>query len=218
MNDNYESRIRKVLQAHNVSDSWPGDVMREISSLASEIGSQDRSGRRDLTDLPFVTIDGDTAQDFDDAVYAVAENGGWQLYVAIADVSRYVPDGSATDREAFARGNSVYFQDFMLPMLHARLSTDLCSLKPAADRLALVCQMFIASDGSLEKYGFYPAVIRSQARLTYNDVQDMITGKDSVIRQYHGVYPHIYRLYEMYPCPRCKICNELQISFVIKRI
>jgi ribonuclease R len=147
-------------------------------------------GRKDLRDLPFVTIDGETAKDFDDAVHAVREGGGFRLRVAIADVSHYVRHGDALDIEARERGTSVYFPRRVIPMLPEKLSNGLCSLNPQVDRLAMVCDMAIGPDGKVARYEFYPAVFRSHARLTYTAVWNMLSkGKaDRDLLTLHEVY------------------------------
>src|SRR5574339_417583 len=134
--------------------------------------------RRDLRDLQLVTIDGETAKDFDDAVYARREAKGWRLWVAIADVSHYVRPGDALDRDARERGTSVYFPRRVIPMLPEKLSNGLCSLNPNVDRLAMVCEMAITHQGEVARYEFFPAVFRSKARLTYTEVwQKLSSGK-----------------------------------------
>ncbi|NHX33213.1 RNB domain-containing ribonuclease, partial [Escherichia coli] len=125
-------------------------------------------GRVDLRDLPLVTIDGEDARDFDDAVYcAPKKGGGWRLWVAIADVSYYVRPQTALDTEARSRGNSVYFPSQVVPMLPEVLSNGLCSLNPGVDRLCMVCEMTVSASGKLSSYKFYEAVMSSHARLTY---------------------------------------------------
>jgi ribonuclease R len=147
-------------------------------------------GRKDLRNLPFVTIDGETAKDFDDAVHAVPEGKGFRLRVAIADVSHYVRHGDALDIDARERGTSVYFPRRVIPMLPEKLSNGLCSLNPGVDRLAMVCDMAIGPDGRVARYEFYPAVFRSHARLTYNGVWEMLSkGKAS---------PEIQTLHQCY--------------------
>ena len=154
------------------------DLPREFSrraeaqarELPETVREEDARGRRDLRALNFVTIDGETARDFDDAVYAVREGKGFRLWVAIADVSHYVRDGDALDQDARARGTSVYFPRRVLPMLPEKLSNGLCSLNPLVDRLAMVCEMAISGAGTVARYEFYPAVFRSHARLTYTEV------------------------------------------------
>jgi ribonuclease R len=146
--------------------------------------------RRDLRDVPFVTIDGETAKDFDDAVHALREGKGFRLRVAIADVSHYVRSGEALDADARERGTSVYFPRRVIPMLPEKLSNGLCSLNPNVDRLAMVCDMAIAADGKITRYEFYAAVFRSRARLTYTGVWDALSrnGSSKELKALHEVY------------------------------
>jgi ribonuclease R len=151
----YEFSKRAVAQARGVPDS---------------LKREDLESRKDLRELQFVTIDGETAKDFDDAVYCRRESKGFRLWVAIADVSHYVRHGDALDLEARERGTSVYFPRRVIPMLPEKLSNGICSLNPSVDRLAMVCEMAITPKGEVARYEFYPAVFRSAARLTYNQV------------------------------------------------
>ena len=146
-------------------------------ALPEAVRPEDAKGRRDLRELPFVTIDGETAKDFDDAVHAVREGKGFRLRVAIADVSHYVRHGDPLDADARERGTSVYFPRRVIPMLPEKLSNGLCSLNPEVDRLAMVCDMAIAQNGKVAQYEFYPAVFRSHARLTYSGVWEMLLKK-----------------------------------------
>jgi ribonuclease R len=160
---------RFAILRHDLPQEFPPEVLREAKGFAPEVLEADRAGREDLRDLCLVTIDGDDARDFDDAVYAEAlHGGGWRLIVAIADVSHYVRYGSALDQEARSRATSVYFPDRVLPMLPENLSNHLCSLMPRVERLAFVCDMRISKNGRPGKSRFYEAVIRSHARLTYD--------------------------------------------------
>ena len=143
-------------------------------AMPDEVREEDRKGRKDLRSLPFVTIDGETAKDFDDAVHAERDGRGFRLRVAIADVGHYVRHGDALDLDARERGTSVYFPRRVIPMLPEKLSNGLCSLNPDVDRLAMVCDMAITPAGKVARYEFYPAVFRSHARLTYNLVWDLI--------------------------------------------
>ncbi|MDE2305935.1 MAG: ribonuclease R [Gammaproteobacteria bacterium] len=159
---------RFAILRHDLPGDFPDEVVRAANRFPPEVTPADIAGREDLRDLPLVTIDGEDARDFDDAVYAEPlRGGGWRLVVAIADVSHYVRVGSEIDREARARATSVYFPDRVLPMLPEHLSNHLCSLMPRVDRLAFVCDMRIGRGGALGKARFYEAVIRSHARLTY---------------------------------------------------
>ena len=156
-----------LLRSHRVPVDWPDDV--DVGAPGS-VTESDMTGRRDLTALPFVTIDGADARDFDDAVYAERRpSGGWRLMVAIADVAHYVKPGSPLDIEARRRGNSVYLPDRVIPMLPEALSNGICSLVPHEKRLALVCDMGISAAGRVSSHDFHDAVIRSHARMTYEE-------------------------------------------------
>jgi ribonuclease R len=161
---------------------WPEGVEAEAAAHGSEVTEAMTAGRRDLRDLPLVTIDGADARDFDDAVFAQRRNNSWRLVVAIADVSAYVKPGTALDREAFERATSVYFPHRVLPMLPEALSNGLCSLKPDVDRLCLVCDMSVNDQGEVTRSRFEAAVMRSQARLTYQQVWDWIVSGQPEIR------------------------------------
>ena len=172
--------IAIALRSFEIPHLWSAAVKKQTKALSQEVSAKDTIGRFDLRDRQFVTIDGEDAKDFDDAVYAErARLGGWTLYVAIADVSHYVKPGSALDAEASNRGTSVYFPGHVVPMLPEKLSNGLCSLKPQTDRLAMVSEMRISEDGELEAYRFYEAVIYSHARLTYTDVAAMLQPTDN---------------------------------------
>jgi ribonuclease R len=160
---------RFAILRHDLPQEFPVEVLRDASRFAPDVLAADLQGREDLRDLPLVTIDGEDARDFDDAVYAEAtRSGGWRLVVAIADVSHYVRYGSMLDIEARSRATSVYFPDRVIPMLPEHLSNHLCSLMPRVDRLAFVCDMHVSKFGKPSRSRFYEAVIRSHARLTYD--------------------------------------------------
>jgi ribonuclease R len=160
---------RFAILRHDLPQEFPPEVIRAASRFAPEVQAADREGREDLRDMPLVTIDGEDAKDFDDAVYAESlRGGGWRLIVAIADVSHYVRYGTELDAEARSRATSVYFPDRVIPMLPENLSNHLCSLMPRVERLAFVCDMRVSKTGKLSKSRFYEAVIRSHARLTYD--------------------------------------------------
>lgn len=199
--------IQVAIHNYDIPEAWPQEVSDQIADLSPVVTEASKLGRVDLRDLPLVTIDGEDARDFDDAVYAeTKKSGGWRLWVAIADVSRYVTPGSALDIEAHKRGNSVYFPDFVVPMLPELLSNGLCSLKPKEDRLAMVCEMTISKAGRLSGYKFYEAVIHSHARLTYNKVGAMLdeseegkSDKAQALREtYKDVMPHLRTLKNLY--------------------
>ena len=166
--------IDVAIRAHDIPNEWPDTVLSEAGALRDEPSESDKKNRVDLRGLGLVTIDGEDARDFDDAVYCESEGAGFRLWVAIADVSHYVPIGSALDEEAFNRGNSVYFPERVVPMFPEVLSNGLCSLKPAVDRLAMVCEMLIDANGKVIDSTFYEAVIHSHARLTYTQVGEVL--------------------------------------------
>lgn len=198
--------IELAIQAHGIPSIWPAEVLAEAAQLPSEVRPKDKTHRIDLRQLPLVTIDGEDARDFDDAVFCERRRGGWRLYVAIADVSHYVQVESALDLEARARGNSVYFPDYVVPMLPEALSNGLCSLNPAVDRLCMVCEMTISSAGRITGYEFYEAVMHSQARLTYTKVGAMLGEEtpeaDALRREHKNILPHLQTLHQLYQCLR----------------
>jgi ribonuclease R len=175
-----------AVRNHGLPHEWPETVLAEAAKFPLQVTEQALSDRLDLRELPFVTIDGEDAKDFDDAVYCEPRpRGGWLLSVAIADVSHYVKPDTALDKEALARGNSVYFPGQVIPMLPEELSNELCSLKPNVDRLVQVCQMEITAAGKISAYHFHEAVIQSKARLTYDQVYAMIEESNLELRARH---------------------------------
>ena len=163
-----------MLAAYRIPTTWPAEVDRV--EMPASVPKSVAQSRKDLRGMPLVTIDGADARDFDDAVFAVPRRNGWRLVVAIADVAHYVKTGSALDREARERGNSVYLPDRVVPMLPEELSNGICSLVPREDRLALVCDMRVTGEGRVSAHEFYEAVIRSHARLTYTEVGRFLEG------------------------------------------
>ncbi|MDR0770224.1 MAG: ribonuclease R [Burkholderiales bacterium] len=167
--------IEIALRKHALPFVFSEAVEHSAEKFGDSVKSSDIKGRRDLRDLPLVTIDGETARDFDDAVYAARNKQGFRLIVAIADVSHYVKDGSVLDKAGRERGTSVYFPRRVIPMLPETLSNGLCSLNPAVDRLVMACDMVVSAKGVVKHHEFYPAVIRSRARLTYTEVWDYLS-------------------------------------------
>jgi len=161
-----------VIRSYGLPFEWPAGVESSAEAFGESVPEEMKAGRKDLRDLPLVTIDGADARDFDDAVYARKQNKGWRLIVAIAEVSAYVKPGGALDAEAVKRSTSVYFPGRVLPMLPEALSNGLCSLKPAVDRLCLACEMTLSEDGAVQRSRFVAAVMNSSARLTYQQVAD----------------------------------------------
>jgi ribonuclease R len=162
--------IEIALRKHRLPFEFTAEAKRLAARLPDTVRERDAKGRRDLRDLALVTIDGETAKDFDDAVWCERSKRGFRLVVAIADVSHYVKPGDPLDLDARERGNSVYFPRRVIPMLPEKLSNELCSLNPEVDRLAMVCDMQVNARGEIGAYEFYPAVFRSHARLTYTQV------------------------------------------------
>jgi ribonuclease R len=169
--------IEIALRKHDLPHEFSTAALEAARKLPRDVQAKDLKGRKDLRKLPFVTIDGETARDFDDAVYAERRGKAFRLWVAIADVSHYVKPGDALDRDAYERGNSVYFPRRVIPMLPEELSNELCSLKPQVDRLVMVCEMEVSAGGSVRHYEFYNGVIHSHERMTYTKVWDMLSGK-----------------------------------------
>jgi ribonuclease R len=168
--------IEIALRKFDLPHEFSKRALAAARALPDSIDRENLGERRDLRDLQFVTIDGETAKDFDDAVFCRREGRAFRLWVAIADVSHYVRDGDALDLDARERGTSVYFPRRVIPMLPEKLSNGLCSLNPEVERLAMACEMLITAQGSIDSYEFYPAVIRSRARLTYTEVWSRLSG------------------------------------------
>ncbi len=190
--------IEIALRNYDLPHTWSSVIEKKLRRIGDEVTEEDKQDRVDLRQLPLVTIDGEDARDFDDAVYAETKpSGGWRLWVAIADVSHYVRTGSALDNEARSRGNSVYFPSQVIPMLPEKLSNGLCSLNPGVDRLCMVAEMTISARGKLSGYKFYPAVMHSHARLTYTQVADMLEGGE-VKEEHQGLMPHLKCLQDLY--------------------
>ena len=190
--------IVKAILEHDIASAWPDTVKRSIKNIPKTVNHDELKGRVDLRNLPLVTIDGEDARDFDDAVYCTIEDNKYHLYVAIADVSYYVRTGSAIDAEALERTTSVYFPYFVVPMLPEELSNGICSLNPNVDRLCMVCDMIISKAGKIESYDFYPAVMNSHARLTYTEVHTMITEGKAIYPEHEQCLPWIDNLYKVY--------------------
>lgn len=191
--------IEIALRRHDLPYEWPEEVEREAKKFSPTVSEADCAGRIDLRKLPLVTIDGVDARDFDDAVYAEKVRGGFRLIVAIADVSAYVVPATALDDEATKRGTSVYFPRRVIPMLPEALSNGLCSLNPKVDRLCLVCDMKLDTEGSVTGAKFYEAVMRSQARLIYEDVAAMLAEpKGEQAKTHAKLLPHLQMLDQVF--------------------
>ncbi|MDN3396439.1 MULTISPECIES: ribonuclease R [unclassified Pseudoalteromonas] len=191
--------IEVALRNHDIPHVWPEEVEQQVAHLGEFVEEADKQGRVDLRGLPLVTIDGEDARDFDDAVYCEPKkSGGWRLWVAIADVSHYVGMNTPLNKEAIERGNSVYFPEQVIPMLPKVLSNGLCSLNPEVDRLCMVAEMTVSQEGKLSGYKFYEAVMNSHARLTYTKVNAILHNDEKLRKEYAAVVPHLTDLQQMY--------------------
>jgi ribonuclease R len=198
--------IEIALRKHELPFEFSKAAMRQAKRLPADVRPADRKGRVDLTALALVTIDGENAKDFDDAVYCEPDGRGWRLIVAIADVSHYVRDGDALDADARERGTSVYFPRRVIPMLPEELSNELCSLKPDVDRLCMACDMRIDAKGAVKRYAFYPAVMHSHARLTYTRVWEWLSApkaaRSSDARKLRAHLENLHALYKVLAAAR----------------
>ncbi|CAG1773076.1 hypothetical protein BAC2_03506, partial [uncultured bacterium] len=191
--------IEIALRKHQLPYQFRSEAIKQAEAYPKTVQKKDWEGRVDLRELPLVTIDGETARDFDDAVFCEPQGKGWRLVVAIADVSFYVKPGEPLDQDAYERGNSVYFPRRVIPMLPEALSNGLCSLNPDVERLCMVCDMQIDGQGKIKRYKFYPSVMRSKARMTYTKVYDMIVNpKGETAQEYAWLLPHVQNLYALF--------------------
>jgi ribonuclease R len=205
--DDSGMEIEIAVRKYEVPHEFSPHTLAQAAALPEKLRPADRKGRVDLSDVPLVTIDGEDARDFDDAVYCEPFTRGrgktafegWRLLVAIADVSHYVKPGEALDEDAYERATSVYFPRRVIPMLPEKLSNGLCSLNPNVERLTMVCDMLVAADGRIDAYQFYPALINSHARLTYTDVAAMLANTRGPEAQKRAdLVPHLVHLHEAY--------------------
>ena len=192
-----------AIHNYGLPHEFPEKVLADANKWGDSVHDRDKEGRVDLRSVPLVTIDGEDARDFDDAVYCepldVNKDAGWRLIVAIAEVAHYVEVNSALDKEAYDRATSVYFPGRVIPMLPENLSNGLCSLNPEVDRLCLVCEMKISKAGEIDDYTFYEAVIKSHARLTYTKVADaVVERKPEALQAVSELLPHLENLHAMY--------------------
>ena len=181
--EDLKTQIKAVIYKYDLPHRWSRAVREELQEIPDEVREEDLAGREDLRKLPFVTIDGETAKDFDDAIYVRKLPKGWRLYVAIADVAHYVKRGSALDKESYTRGTSVYFPGTVVPMFPEKLSNHLCSLNPRVDRLAMVVVLDFDREGNRRRMRFCEAVIKSHERLTYNLVKSIVVDRIPRIRR-----------------------------------
>jgi len=191
--------IEIALRKHQLPYNFSQETIEIAESFSKKVTEKDFKGRIDVRDLSLITIDGETARDFDDAVYAESIDKNWRLVVAIADVSFYVQPDKILDKEAFERGNSVYFPRRVIPMLPEALSNGLCSLNPHVDRLCMICDMMIDQQGKVISYKFYPSVMESKARMTYTDVSTLLNETSpELTEKYKAIIPHIKNLDSVY--------------------
>jgi ribonuclease R len=191
--------IEIALRKHKLPHQFSPAALAQAEAIPKEVRPEDYKGRIDLRELPLITIDGETARDFDDAVFAESQGEGWRLVVAIADVSYYVKPDDALDKDAIERGNSIYFPRRVIPMLPEELSNGLCSLNPDVERLCMVCDMHVNASGVVEQYKFYPSVMRSKARMTYTQVADMLENPEGELaKEYAHIMDHVQHLYALF--------------------
>jgi ribonuclease R len=196
--DDFGVDVEMIIRKHHIPHVFPAEVLEEAQEISPVIPQKEIAQRRDFRDLPIVTIDGETARDFDDAVLVRRLNdGNYELQVHIADVAHYVEDGSAIDEEARQRGTSVYFPDRAVPMLPLELSTDICSLRPEVDRLVLSCIMEIDHQGEVAYYELSEGIIRSAQRMTYTDVNAAIEGNQPLRKKYGALAESFDLMYEL---------------------
>ncbi|MCU1287208.1 MAG: ribonuclease [Acidobacteriales bacterium] len=190
--DDFGVDVEIIIRKHHLPHIFPTEVLEQAQGIDSTIPSTEVRDRRDYRDLPIITIDGETARDFDDAVLArILPNGNYELQVHIADVAQYVGEDTPVDNDARLRGTSVYFPDRAVPMLPLELSTDICSLRPNLDRLVLSCIMEIDHAGEVVGYEIHEGIIRSAARMTYNNVQLILDSDEAARREYSNLVEHI---------------------------
>ena len=196
--DDFGVDVEMIIRKHHIPHIFPVEVLEEAQEINPVVHHKEIAARRDFRHLPIVTIDGETARDFDDAVLVTRlDNGNYELQVHIADVAQYVDDGSAIDEEARKRGTSVYFPDRAVPMLPLELSTDICSLRPDVERLVLSCIMEIEPNGEIAYYELAEGVIRSAQRMTYTDVNAIIEGDQTLRHKYGHLSENFDLMYEL---------------------
>lgn len=206
--------IDVAIRAHGIPHEWPDEVERHVEHMSDQVAEADKVGRVDLRDIPLVTIDGSDSKDLDDAVFCEPTPKGFRLLVAIADVSHYVRIGSALDEEGFRRGTSVYFPGRVVPMLPEILSNGLCSVNPDVDRLCLCAEMLINSQGQIIRSRFFEGVMKSHARLTYDNVAAMLLDNDQEERDKHAhVIKPLEALHDLYKVLRAERESRGAIDF-----
>jgi ribonuclease R len=208
-----------IIKKYEMPEEFPPAVRKEIRAISRDFSEEELAGRRDLRGLPMVTIDGADARDLDDAVSLEKLSDGWRLGVHIADVGYYVREGTALDREAFHRGTSVYLVDRVLPMLPPELSNDICSLNPRADRLAMSVFMEMDQQGNVISHQFTPSVIRTQERMTYDDVRAILTERDEKLREsYRSLVPMFENMGRLAELLRARRLDRGAIDFALPEV
>ena len=198
--------IEALIKRTGLSESFPNEVLKEARNIKTEITKEEREGRRDLTNLPIITIDGADAKDLDDAVYVgKLKNGNFRLVVSIADVSHYVKEGSALDKEALKRGNSVYLVDRVLPMLPKEISNGICSLNPNEEKLTFTYDMEITPEGKVVSADTYKSIIKTVYRMTYDNVNKIFEGDKEVTKEYESIKEMCFTMLEL-----SKIIREIK--------
>ncbi|MDA9181178.1 ribonuclease R [Gammaproteobacteria bacterium] len=192
----FNSEVEKIIKKFSLNNDWNKNINQDIDKYKNKKFNKKSFNRKDLKKLDFVTIDGEDAKDFDDAVYCEKHESDWKLYVAIADVAHYVENNSNIDKEARKRGTSVYFPGFVIPMLPEILSNNLCSLRPGEDKFTVMAEIIIGKDGKIKSYKFYNALISSSARLTYTQVDNFLNNKKSITDK--NVIKNINNLFSLY--------------------
>ncbi|HLD75066.1 MAG TPA: ribonuclease R, partial [Bdellovibrionota bacterium] len=195
---NIRAETDSIIANHRLYTEFRNEALKEAESISEQILPENFQRRKDIRPLPIVTIDGEDARDFDDAVCVIKTEGGYKLYVSIADVAHYVVESSSLDQDAYDRGCSTYFPDKVLPMLPEKLSNNLCSLRPHEDRLTMTCEIDFSSDGKRLRYKIYESVIKSSARLTYNIVQAIFNDEPETKKQYEQLVLPLKNMYELF--------------------
>lgn len=199
--DDPEVEVQSAIRRFDLPHVFGTDALAEAEAVSDTVSKAELKGRVDLRGMPTVTIDGETARDFDDAVSLRREGDNYRLWVSIADVSHYVKPGSALDRDAYQRGTSVYFPDRCIPMLPERLSNGICSLNPRVDRLTVTAEMLFDRSGQMLESSFYPSIIKSSERLTYMTVKRIIVDLDKEVADKHRpVTPMLLEMKELALC------------------
>ncbi|PPI87814.1 ribonuclease R [Candidatus Pantoea edessiphila] len=210
--------INIAIRSHEIPYTWSSEVQLQLNKFSHKLTQQSKVGRVDLRKLPLITIDDADARDFDDALYCEKTCNGWRLWVAIADVSYYVRPGTPLDKEAYLRGNSVYFPSKVIPMLPELLSNELCSLNPNIDCLCIVCEMNISSKGRLTDFKHYEAIMKSHARLTYNEALDILQDHSKLNDRHLSLKNILENLYKLYQVLATARKNRGGISFETSEI